>query len=215
MQHQFEVKGMTCGHCEMAVKKAVMRLDPQATLDIQRQETLVEQIAESRSRGLVRLLNALGIRHVGPRVAALLGERFPSIERLQAATAEELANVPEIGGIIAASVHEWLASDYGRRTIAGLQAAGVRLDVPESDRVAGGPLAGKTLVVTGTLTGFSRREAEEAIRRAGGRSASSVSKKTDYLVAGAEAGGKLATATKLGVPILDEEAFRRLLAGTG
>lgn len=174
---------------------------------------LVEQIATSKSRGLVRVLNALGIRHVGPRVATLLCERFPVIERLQAASTEDLANVPEIGEIIARSVHAWLQSDYGRRTIDGLRAAGVRLDVPEADRVAGGPLVGKTLVVTGTLAGFSRQEAEEAIRKAGGRASSSVSKKTDYLVAGDEAGSKLATATKLGVPVLDEAGFRKLLAG--
>jgi DNA ligase (NAD+) len=146
-------------------------------------------------------------------VAALLCERFPSIEKLQAASAEELASVPEIGDIIAASVHEWLQSDYGRRTIAGLRDAGVRLDVPEAERVAGGPLTGKTLVVTGTLAGFSRQEAEAAIRKAGGRASSSVSKKTDYLVAGAEAGSKLASAEKLGVPVLDEAAFTKLLAG--
>jgi DNA ligase (NAD+) len=85
--------------------------------------------------------------------------------------------------------------------------------VPEAERVAGGPLTGKTLVVTGTLAGFSRQEAEEAIRKAGGRAASSVSKKTDYLVAGAEAGSKLASAEKLGVPVLDEAAFAKLLAG--
>jgi DNA ligase (NAD+) len=89
----------------------------------------------------------------------------------------------------------------------------VRLDVPESERIEAGPLTGKTLVVTGTLEGFSRQEAEEAIRKAGGRASSSVSKKTDYLVAGAEAGSKLDKAQKLGVPILDEAGFNRLLAG--
>ncbi|MFM9058328.1 MAG: NAD-dependent DNA ligase LigA [Planctomycetaceae bacterium] len=174
---------------------------------------LVEQIAASRGRGLVRVLNALGIRHVGPRVAALLCERFPTIETLQAASEEELAEVPEVGPVIAASVHEWLAGDYGRRTIAGLAAAGVRLDVPAADRVHEGPLTGKTLVVTGTLEAFSRQEAEEAIRGAGGRAASSVSKKTDYLVAGAEAGSKLDSARKLGVTVLDEAGFVRLLRG--
>jgi DNA ligase (NAD+) len=174
---------------------------------------LVAQIAASRDRGLVRVLNALGIRHVGPRVATLLCERFPTIEKLQAASEEELAEVPEIGPVIAASVHEWLAGEYGRRTIAGLAAAGVRLDVPAEDRVHEGPLTGKTLVVTGTLETFSRQEAEEAIRKAGGRAASSVSKKTDYVVAGAEAGSKLDTARKLGVTVLDETAFTRLLRG--
>ena len=116
---------------------------------------------------------------------------------------------------IAASVHEWLTSEYGRDTIAGLEAAGVRLDVPEAERSGTGPLTGKTLVVTGTLQRFSRPEAEEAIRRAGGRASGSVSKKTDYLVAGAEAGSKLDKATKLGVPVIDEATFERLLAGDG
>jgi DNA ligase (NAD+) len=192
---------------------AAEQLEPLERMGKKSATAVVEQIAASRSRGLVRVLNALGIRHVGPRVATLLCERFPAIEKLQAASAEELANVPEIGDIIAASVHEWLQSEYGRQTIAGLRDAGVRLDVPEADRVAGGPLTGKTLVVTGTLAGFSRQEAEAAIRQAGGRASSSVSKKTDYLVAGEEAGSKLATATKLGVPVLDEAAFRKLLAG--
>jgi DNA ligase (NAD+) len=84
--------------------------------------------------------------------------------------------------------------------------------VPEADRVAGGPLTGKTLVVTGTLPGFSRQEAEAAIRQAGGRAASSVSKKTDYLLAGEDAGSKLANAKKLGVPVIDEAEFRKLIA---
>ena len=189
------------------------QLEPLERMGKKSATALVKQIATSKSRGLIRVLNALGIRHVGPRVATLLCERFPAIEKLQAASTEDLADVPEIGEIIARSVHAWLQSDYGRQTIAGLSAAGVQLDVPTADRVAGGPLVGKTLVVTGTLAGFSRQEAEEAIRKAGGRASSSVSKKTDYLVAGEEAGSKLATATKLGVPVLDEAAFRKLLAG--
>jgi DNA ligase (NAD+) len=89
----------------------------------------------------------------------------------------------------------------------------VRLDVPAAERRAGGPLDGLTLVVTGTLAGFARQEAEDAIRAAGGRASGSVSKKTDYVVAGDEAGGKLDKARKLGVKVIDEEAFRRLLAG--
>jgi DNA ligase (NAD+) len=189
------------------------QLEPLERMGEKSARGLVTQIAASRSRGLVRVLNALGIRHVGPRVAALLCERFPTIDSLAAATAEEISAVPEIGPVIAASVHEWLTSDYGRRVIAGLRAAGVRLDVPESERIEAGPLTGETLVVTGTLEGFSRQEAEEAIRKAGGRASSSVSKKTDYLVAGAEAGSKLDKAQKLGVPVLDEAAFRQLLAG--
>ncbi len=191
---------------------AAEQLEPLERMGRKSATALVEQIAASRSRGLVRVLNALGIRHVGPRVASLLCERFPTIEKLQAASVDDLANVPEIGEIIAASVHEWLASDDGRQTIQAHGAAGLTLDVPEADRVAGGPLTGKTLVVTGTLPGFSRQEAEAAIRQAGGRASSSVSKKTDYLLAGEDAGSKLANAKKLGVPVIDEAAFRKLIA---
>ncbi len=192
---------------------SVEQLEPLDRMGTKSATALVDQIAASRGRGLVRVLNALGIRHVGPRVAALLCGRFPSIEALRSATVDELAEVPDIGPAIAASVHEWLASDYGRRVLHGLEAAGVSLEVSAADRIGSGPLTGKTFVVTGTLEGFSRQEAEEAIRRAGGRAAGSVSKKTDYVVAGAEAGSKLDKAEKLGVPVLDEAAFRRLLAG--
>jgi DNA ligase (NAD+) len=187
------------------------QLEPLERMGKKSAAALVEQIARSKDRGLVRALNALAIRHVGPRVAALLAGRFPTIHALAGASEEELAAIPEIGPAIAASVHEWLASDYGKQTIAGLIQAGVRLDVPEAERIADGPLAGKTLVVTGSLERFSRQEAEEAIRRAGGRAAGSVSKKTDYLVAGAEAGSKLDKATKLGVAVIDEAAFEKLL----
>ncbi len=173
--------------------------------------SLVAQIARSKDRGLAKVLNALGIRHVGPRVATILARRFPTIEKLQAATVEELAEVHEIGDVIAASVHEWLSSGYGGQVIAGLTAAGVKLDLPEADQAVEGPLTGKTLVVTGTLEHFSRQEAEEAIRRAGGRASGSVSKKTDYVVAGAEAGSKLEKAQKLGVAVIDEAEFRQLL----
>ena len=187
------------------------QLEPLERMGKKSAASLVEQIDQSRGRGLVRVLNALAIRHVGPRVAALLAGRFPTIDSLAAASEEELAAIPEIGPAIAASVHEWLASDYGRQTIAGLKTAGVRLDVPQAERVEQGPLTGKTLVVTGTLERFTRQEAEEAIHRAGGRASGSVSKKTDYLVAGAEAGSKLDKAAKLGVTVIDEAAFERLL----
>ncbi len=176
-------------------------------------ESLVREIAESKARGLVRVLNALGIRHVGPRVATILAERFHSIGAVAKASEEELAEVPEIGPVIASSVHEWLSGGYGRSVIVALAGAGVDMELPESERVRPGPLTGRTIVVTGTLEGFSRDEAEEAIRRAGGRASGSVSKKTDYVVAGAEAGSKLDKARQLGVPVIDEAAFRKLLEG--
>ena len=189
------------------------RLEPLERMGRKSAEALVQEIAASRDRGLVRVLNALGIRHVGPRVASLLARRFPSIESLADASEEELAATHEIGPVIARSVREWFSGDEGRRTVRGLRAAGVRLDVPDAERGRDGPLTGRTLVVTGTLEGYSREQAEEAIRQAGGRAAGSVSKKTDYLVAGAEAGSKLDKARTLGVPVLDEAAFTRLLRG--
>ena len=178
-------------------------------------ENLVRAIDASRSRGLARLLNGLGIRHVGPRVATLLTERFGSIDRLAAAGLGDLSAVDEIGPVIAESVHGWIASDYGRAVIDGLRRAGVSLEAPQGSRApaADGPLVGKTLVVTGTLPGWSREEAEEAIRAAGGRASSSVSKKTDWLIAGRDAGSKLEKAQKLGVCVIDEAALRRLLSG--
>jgi DNA ligase (NAD+) len=191
----------------------VEQLEPLERMGEKSAAALVTQIAGSRDRGLVRVLNALAIRHVGPRVASLLCQRFPTLDALRAATVDELAAVPDIGPTIAASVHEWLSSGYGRRVLAGLERAGLRLDVPAAERVGEGPLTGKTLVVTGTLEGFSRQEAEDAIRRAGGRASGSVSKKTDYVVAGEEPGSKLEKAVKLGVPVIDAAGFRRLLAG--
>ena len=177
-------------------------------------ENLVSAIAESRTRGLARVLNGLGIRHVGPRVATILTDRFGSIARLAAATVDDLSAVDEIGPVIAATVHEWLASDDGRGVIDGLTSAGVLLEAPQGTApAADGPLVGKTLVVTGTLDGFSRDEAEARIRAAGGRASSSVSKKTDWLVAGRDAGSKLEKAKKLGVQIVDELGFEKLLAG--
>ena len=187
-------------------------LEPLERMGKKSATSLVEQIRGSRERGLTRVLNGLGIRHVGPRVASLLAARFGSIDALCQASEEDLAAVEEIGPVIAAEVHAWLAGPYGSRVVAGLRQSGLRLELLESERpVAAGPLAGKTLVVTGTLTGFSRQEAEESIRRAGGRPSSSVSKKTDYLVAGSDAGSKLEKAEKLGVPVLDEAGFLALL----
>ncbi len=174
-------------------------------------EKLLTEIANSRDRGLVRVLNALGIRHVGPRVSTLLTEQFRSVDVLRKATVEEIAAVHEIGDVIAESVHDWLVSDYGTRVIDRLMSAGVSMNVPQANDVRDGPLTGKTIVVTGTLESFTRQEAEEAIQQAGGRSSSSVSKKTDYVVAGNEAGSKLTKAEKLGVTVLNNDQFKELL----
>ena len=174
-------------------------------------QKIVDEIAISRDRGLVRLLNALGIRHVGPRVSMLLTQKFPAIDFLRRATVEELAAVHEIGDVIAESVHDWLASDYGMQVIDRLISAGVNMEVLQTSDIADGPLSGKTVVVTGTLESFTRQEAEEAIQQAGGKPTSSVSKNTDYVISGNEAGSKLAKAKKLGITILNNNQFKELL----
>lgn len=175
-------------------------------------EKLIAAIEESKQRGLARLLNALSIRHVGARVAVVLAEHFPTMEQLRSATVEQLSEVNEIGEIIAESVHAFLASDYGSRTIDDLRDLGLDLTAPQSPAAAGdGVLAGKAFVVTGTLSRYSRQEIQELIAAHGGRAVSSVSKKTDYLLAGEEAGSKLAKAEKLGVPVINEDDFEAMI----
>ncbi|MCE5267542.1 MAG: NAD-dependent DNA ligase LigA [Planctomycetaceae bacterium] len=173
-------------------------------------DNLLDGIEASKNRGLARLLNALTIRHVGARVAAVLAERFGSIDALMAASVDQLSDTAEIGPIIARSVYDFLHSQFGQETIEDLKNVGVKM---ESIARAGGPraLEGKTLVVTGSLQKYSRDEIEELITRHGGHAASSVSKNTDYLVAGEKAGSKLAKAKELGVKVITEEEFERLV----
>lgn len=196
------------------------RLTAEQLLNLERMgkksaEKLLAGVEASKGRGLSRLLSALSIRHVGQRVGRLLAEHFGSIAALQAATEESLSEVNEIGPSIAASVHEYLHSEYGQQTIADLQQLGLKLD-EEIKRVvpvggSTGVLAGKTLVVTGTLSKYKRNEIEDLITQHGGRASGSVSSKTDYLVAGAYAGSKLEKATKLGVKVIDEAGFDALI----
>jgi DNA ligase (NAD+) len=174
-------------------------------------ENLLAQIVASKSRGLARLLNALSIRHVGNRVAALLAEHIGSIAELQKADVEELSAVNEIGPVIAQSVHDFLHSEFGRRTIDDLVAQGVDTTAPKRSTANDGPLTGKTFVVTGTLEKYSRDQIEGLIAQLGGHAAASISKKTDYLVAGKKAGSKLDQAQKLGVAILSETQFDQLI----
>lgn len=173
---------------------------------------LYEAIQGSKGRGLARLLFALGIRHVGEHAASLLAQHYGSMEKLLTATEEELAGIYGIGPRIAASVAEFLAQKENRRVIKRLQDVGVKMTevtAPAMKKI----LAGKTFVLTGALAGFSRDEARAAITRLGGRVTSSVSKKTDYVVAGTDPGSKYDDARRLGVPILDEAAFKKLIAG--
>jgi DNA ligase (NAD+) len=171
---------------------------------------LVANISASKTKGLARLLNALSIRHVGARVATTLAEQFGSIDELLAASEEDLSNVEDVGPVIAASVYRFLHGKQGQRAIERLRTAGVVMSGPKK-QAATGPLAGKTLVVTGTLAKYKREEIEALIARLGGRAASSVSKATDYVVAGEKAGSKLDKAQKLGVPVLSEEQFDQMI----
>jgi DNA ligase (NAD+) len=177
-------------------------------------QKLVVNIADSKSRGLARLLNALCIRHVGARVATILAEHFGSMDELLAASEEGLSNVEEVGPVIAESVHSFLHSERGQRAVQKLKDADLDMTAPKKSAPAGGGiLAGKTIVVTGTLAGYKREEIEALIVNHGGRAGSSISKKTDYLVAGENAGTKLDKARKLGVPVLSEAEFEQLIQG--
>jgi len=175
-------------------------------------ESLLKGIQASKSRGLSRVLNAISIRHVGQRVAQILASEFGSAERLFAAAQEEIANVKEIGPIIAKSVYDFCHSEDGEQVFEQLKSAGVLLQTTDEDTVnANGPLAKKTVVVTGTLKGFSRAEIESLIKKNGGTASSSVSRKTDFVLAGEEAGSKLDKAKELGVRVLTEDEFREII----
>ena len=173
-------------------------------------QNLVQAIAASKTRGLSRLLNGLGIRMVGERAAALLASRFGHMDRLLAATADEINEIHGIGPQIAQSVARFMAEPHNRATIRRLDEAGV---VMREEGAIEGPRAldGKALVLTGGLRALTRDQAKDAIVRLGGRVASSVSKKTDFVVVGEDPGSKADDARRLGVPILDEEAFLKLV----
>ncbi len=169
-------------------------------------------IERSKSRGLARLLSGLGIRFVGGQNAAILAGDFGSIGALAASGQDEMLRSEGIGPEIARSVALFFEQAPNRAMIARLERAGVDTTAPLRDRAPAGALAGKTLVLTGTLPNLTRDEAAELIVAAGGKVAGSVSKKTDYVIAGDEAGSKLAKAEQLGIPILDEAGLRDLLS---
>ena len=175
---------------------------------------LLANLTEARTRPLWRILVALSIRHVGPTAARALAAEFGSLDAIEAASADALAAVDGVGPTIAASLRDWFTQDWHRAIVAKWHQAGVQLADPDFDpnRAAARLLAGVSVVITGTLAGFSRDEAGEAVRAAGGKVTSSVSKKTDFVVAGENAGSKYDKAVELGVPILDEAAFHVLLA---
>ncbi len=179
-------------------------------------EKLVAAIEASKTRGLARVLTGLTIRHVGERNAQLLADAYGSMDALMQADAASLAKLPGIGEVVAESIAHFFRSPQGHHVIQALRQHGVLMEVPPSEvgseAVLKKTLEGKTLVVTGTLAEFSREEAEEMIRKLGGKATSSVTKKTDFVVAGEKPGSKLAKAQQLNIPVLDEAAFKKLIA---
>jgi len=174
---------------------------------------LLAQIEASKSRDLSNLIYALGIRHVGERTAGILAHELGSLEKLIEASVEELDAIPEIGLTVAESVRDWFDDEGNRALCDRLRAVGIRTEAERrSSAQADERFEGKQFVLTGTLASFTRDEARALIEARGGRVNSSVSKKTDYVVAGEAAGSKLDKAESLGVPVIDEDAFKDMLA---
>ena len=191
------------------------RLDPETLAELERMaeksaQNLLDEIEASKKNSLSRLINALGIRFVGERTAQLLAEHFGSLEKLASASLEGLTEVTEVGPKVAESIVEFFSEPANRKVIEKLRKAGLKLTeerkAPRDTR-----LAGKTFVFTGTLAHRTREEAAELVIRHGGKTSSSVSKKTDYVVVGTDPGSKSDKAKALGVTILDEAAFEKLL----
>ncbi|MCL6612257.1 MAG: NAD-dependent DNA ligase LigA [Peptococcaceae bacterium] len=175
-------------------------------------QNLIDALEKSRQNPLNRVIYALGIRHVGERAARLLAGRFKTMENLMDARVEDLVAIPEIGPRIAESVTEYFSDPANRDLVRRLAEAGLKMRVDEDrDRTGTGPLEGKTVVLTGTLKKYTRQEARELVERLGGRVSSSVSGKTDLVVAGEDPGSKYEKAVKLGVRVIDEEEFLGLV----
>jgi len=173
---------------------------------------LLTQIEASKSRDLASLIYALGIRHVGERTAGILARHFGSLERLSNASTDELDDIPEIGLTVAQSVRDWFDDDGNRKLCDRLRSVGVKTELDRSDGDSFDErFAGKQFVLTGKMESYTRDEAKALIEARGGRVNSSVSKKTDYVVAGEDAGSKLDKATELGVTVIGEEAFRKMM----
>jgi DNA ligase (NAD+) len=194
--------------------KLVSRRDELLALDrfaTKSTDTLLDEINASRKAGLARVVMGLGIRFVGERTAELLAEEFGSMEALRAASAEELERVEEVGPRIAQSIVEFFADKENCDLVKRLAEAGVEMTAEKRERTA--QLAGLTFVLTGTLPTLTRDEAKRKIEAAGGKAVASVSKKTSYVVAGADAGSKLDKARELKVPVLDEAGLLAKLNG--
>ncbi|MBI3493979.1 MAG: NAD-dependent DNA ligase LigA, partial [Acidobacteria bacterium] len=204
-------------NAEQLERLVVAPRDPKSARAVPRKlgkvgRNVVEQLERSKSNDLSRLIYALGIRHVGEKVAATLARHFRTMEGLMTASVDALQTAPEIGPVVAASVRAFADEPRNRHLIDRLRDAGVNMasQAPEPSDLPG-PLAGKTFVLTGTLASMSREQATEALERLGAKVSGSVSKKTSVVVYGSEAGSKLEKARKLGVDTLDEQNFLALI----
>ena len=178
-------------------------------------QNLLEALQKSKRTTLARFLYALGIRHVGESTAKALAAHFGRLGGVMAADADQLAQVPDVGPVVAESIHTFFAQPHNREVVEQLRAVGLQWPEGEPTPAAALPLAGKTFVLTGTLPTLSRDEAKEMLEAAGAKVAGSVSKKTSYVVAGEDAGSKLDKARTLEVPVIDEAQMRALLAPEG
>jgi DNA ligase (NAD+) len=191
------------------------RLTPLERMAERSAANLITAIEDSKGRSLHRLLFALGIRHVGASVARNIAERFRSLEEVAAASEEDLLGIPDVGPIVASSIHRYFGRPATSDLLERLRRAGVNTIEPRTGRSAARPLSGKTFVLTGTLSSMTRQEASARIESLGGKVSGSVSRKTDYLVAGEAGGSKRERARALGVPVLSEEEFLRLCGKAG
>jgi len=207
---QLVVKGMVQDVSDLyrldaASLESLERMGPKSALN------LIQEIGESRKLDFGRLLFGLGIRHVGERTAQLLSEHFGSMDRLQNASKEELEQVHEVGPTLAESIQQFFQEKHNRDLIKRLKEQGLPMEAAVQVHREEQVFAGKTFVITGTLPGMSRDEATALVEQRGGRVTSAVSKKTNFVLAGDDPGSKLDKARRLGINVIDEETFRRML----
>ena len=174
-------------------------------------QNLINSINTSKENDLYRLITALGIRHVGAKASKILARKYRTMEALSMATAEELSTINDIGPIVANSIREFFDQEQTKDLLEKLKQAGVNMESLEQDENIDNRFEGKTFVLTGSLEKYSRNEAADIIEKFGGKTSGSVSKKTDYVLAGEEAGSKLAKAEKLGITIINENQFEELI----
>lgn len=174
-------------------------------------QNLINSINTSKENDLYRLITALGIRHVGAKASKILARKYRTMEALSMATAEELSTINDIGPIVANSIREFFDQEQTKDLLEKLKQAGVNMESLEQEENIDNRFEGKTFVLTGSLEKYSRNEAADIIEKFGGKTSGSVSKKTDYVLAGEEAGSKLAKAEKLGITIINENQFEELI----